>query len=46
MGFLGPECLGCGRSVSTPALTQCRGAAQEKPGDHAQPCLQFLAVVM
>lgn len=46
MGFLGPECLGCGHSASTPALTQCKGAAQEKPRDHAQPGLQFLTFVM
>jgi hypothetical protein len=46
MGFLGPVCLGCGHSASAPTLTQCGGAAQGKPRDHAQPSLQFPAVVM
>lgn len=48
MGFLGPECLGCGHSASTPAspYTSVGGAAQEKPRDHAQPGLQFLVATM
>lgn len=46
MGFLGPVCLGCGHSASTPTLTQLWGSAQGKPRDHAQPSLQSLAVVI
>lgn len=46
MGFLGPVCLGFGHSASTPTLMQQGGVAQGKPRDHAQPSLQFLAVVI